>query len=284
MVKINQYIPSSLNEALEILATHPCYIMAGGTDLMVMKYRRSGLLPSFDKDVLYIANLKDLQFINVDHDGNLHIGAGMKYVDILKDQRVPSLLKEIIREIASPNIRNMATLIGNIANASPAGDSLVGLYLLDAKVSLVSLRGARTMPINEFIYGVRKIRRESDELIKEVIIPSHTFTKTYWKKVGSRASESISKITFAGAYKLDKDIVKELRLAFGSVYITVVRNKELEKKYENLKISELKEKIPLIQADFAEFIKPINDQRSTKDYRYKVAMNILKNFIEDIKK
>ena len=280
--KINHYIPSSLDEALDILAHHDCYIMAGGTDLMVVKYRRSGLLPTFDKDVLYIANLKELQYINVDHNGDLHIGAGTKYSVILEDERVPQLMRNIISELASPNIRNMATLAGNIGNASPAGDALVGLYLLNAKVRLVSSRGARTMPVSEFIYGVRKIQRESDELIKEIIIPHHDFTKTYWKKVGSRAAESISKITFAGAYTLDGDVIKELRLAFGSVSITVVRNRDIEKKYENLKISEIKGKIPAILEDYGQFVRPIDDQRSTKDYRFKVAMNILKKFIEDI--
>lgn len=277
------HIPQSLKEALDVLSKNDCYIMAGGTDLMVIKHRRSGLLPNFDKDVLYISNLKELDYINVDKNGDLHIGAATKYKTIEKDERVPLLIREIVKEIASPNIRNMATMAGNIANASPAGDSLVGLYLLDAQLVLVSKSKTRTMPISEFIYGVRRIRRNPDELIKEIIIPHHDFTKTYWKKVGSRAAESISKITFAGAYTLDGDVVKELRIAYGSVSITVVRKPEIEKKYENIKIDELKGKIPAILEDYSEFVTPITDQRSTKDYRFKVAMNITKKFIEDIK-
>ena len=219
---INHYIPASFNEALHILAEHDCYIMAGGTDLMVHRYRRSGLLPNFDKDVLYIANIEELNYIKKDENGDLHIGATTKLVDILNNKFTPMLMKEIINELASPNIRNMATMAGNLANASPAGDSIVGLYLLDAKVVLASAKEERVMPAQEFIFGVRKINRKKDELIKEIIIP-HFDYQTYWKKVGSRASESISKITFAGGYKVVDGIVKEFRMAYGSVSITVVR-------------------------------------------------------------
>ena len=279
---INHYIPTSLNEALHVLSEHDCYIMAGGTDLMVHRYRRRGLLPNFDKDILYVVNIDELNYIKLDENGDLHIGATTKLVDILNNQSTPTLMKEIINELASPNIRNMATLAGNLANASPAGDSIVGLYLLDAQVVLTSIHGDRVIKAQDFIYGIRKINRKKDELIKEIIIPHFDF-HTYWKKVGSRASESISKITFAGGYKVEDGIVKEFRMAYGSVSITVVRKQELEEKYKNLKIEDFKAKITAIIEDFMQFVKPIDDQRSSKIYRYKVARNITKNFLENIK-
>ncbi len=278
---INHYIPSSLQEAVQLLSEHDCYIMAGGTDLMVHRYRRSGLLPNFDKDILYVANIEELNYIKQDENGDFHIGATTKLVDILNHELTPTLMKDIIRELASPNIRNMATMAGNLANASPAGDSIVGLYLLDAQVVLASIHGERTMPAQEFVFGIRKISRKKDELIKEIIIPHYDF-KTYWKKVGSRASESISKITFAGGYKVIDGIVKEFRIAYGSVSITVVRKQELEEKYKNLKIEDFKAKIPAIIEDFIEFVKPIDDQRSSKIYRIKVARNITRHFLESI--
>ena len=164
---VKHHIPQTLKDALKVLNATDCYIMAGGTDLMVMKHQRSGLLPNFDKDVCYIANLKELQYITEDENG-LHIGAGTKFVDIENSIIVPDLLKQIISEIASPNIRNMATMAGNVANASPAGDSIVGLYLLDAKIELVSVKGSKLVPIENFVLGVRKIKRKSNELIKEI--------------------------------------------------------------------------------------------------------------------
>jgi len=278
---VNKFIPQSLKEALLILSQHDCYIMAGGTDLMVMKHRSSGLLPNFDKDVIYIANLEELNYIKKE-DNKIIIGATTKYIDIMNCSLIPQILKDIIIEIASPSLRNMATLVGNIGNASPAGDSLVGLYLLDAEVELTSMRGKRKMLVSEFIYGVRRIHREPDELITAVIIPCHDFTLTKWKKVGSRKAETISKITFAGAYTIKEGIITDLRLVFGSVSITVIRRLELETKYSGLSVTQLHDKIPEILSDYGQFITPISDQRSTKDYRYKVAINIARDFLTHI--
>ena len=275
---VKHYIPQTLKEALEVLNAHDCYIMAGGTDLMVVKHQRSGLIPNFDKDVCYISNLEELQYIFEDEKG-VHIGAGTKFSDIEENELVPEILKQIIHELASPNIRNMATMAGNIANASPAGDSIVGLYLLDAELELVNINGSRMMPIKDFIFGVRKIHREKNELIKEIFIPHHDDLNTYWRKVGSRAAESISKITFAGGYEVENGKVKDLRMAFGSVSITCVRDRKTEEKYIGMSVEELHNHVEDVLADMGKFVTPITDQRSTKEYRYKVAMNILKDFI-----
>ena len=275
---VKHYIPQTLKEALEVLNAHDCYIMAGGTDLMVVKHQRSGLIPNFDKDVCYIANLDELQYIYEDEKG-VHIGAGTKFSDIEENELVPEIIKQIIHELASPNIRNMATMAGNIANASPAGDSIVGLYLLDAELELVNINGSRMMPIKDFIFGVRKIHRESNELIKEIFIPHHDDLNTYWRKVGSRAAESISKITFAGGYEVENGIVKDLRMAFGSVSITCVRDRKIEEKYIGMTVEELHNHVEDVLSDMGKYVTPITDQRSTKEYRFKVAMNILKDFI-----
>ena len=275
---VNHHIPSTLQEALKILDKHDCYIMAGGTDLMVVKHQRSGIVPNFDKDVCYIANLEELQYIFEDEKG-VHIGAGTKFSDIEVNELVPEILKQIIHELASPNIRNMATMAGNIANASPAGDSIVGLYLLDAELELVNIHGSRMVPIKDFIFGVRKIHRNQNELIKEIFIPHHDDLNTYWRKVGSRAAESISKITFAGGYEVENGKVKDLRMAFGSVSITCVRERKIEEKYIGMSVEELHNHVEDIVKDMSKYVQPITDQRSTKEYRYKVAMNILKDFI-----
>ena len=274
---IKHFIPRSLVEALNILDKHDCYIMAGGTDLMLQKHRSSGLLPAFDKHVLYISNLKELDYIYLRDDG-VHIGAATKYSRIVDDKNVPELLKDAIKELASPNIRNMATLAGNIANASPAGDSLVTLYLLDASLVLASRGNERKMLVKDFIKGVRRIDRKPNELIKEIVIPPQNLN-TKWKKVGSRNAESISKISFAGGYRLKDGKVEDFRIAFGSVNITVVRDREIENKYIGISLEELKSKLEQIKKDYSKMISPIDDHRSTAKYRRKVALNILEDFI-----
>ena len=277
---IQHYIPSNLNEALEILSKHNCFILAGGTDLMVQKHVSTGVLPHFEKDILYVMDLKELDYINLDSDKNIHIGASTRFIEIEESPLVPEIYKKVIREIASPNIRNMATMTGNIANASPAGDSIVPLVLNDADVVLVSVNGERTVSVNDFILGVRKIDRKPDEMIKEIVLKPQELNYFY-KKVGSRKAESITKVSFLGAYRVEDGIIKDFRVAFGSVAIKVVRNTKVEKKYIGKSVKELK--VNQVVQDYAKLIAPITDQRSNKEYRHKVAMNLLKKFLIDLK-
>lgn len=276
------YIPKNLKDALEFLATHDAYIMAGGTDLMVQKHKSSGLLPTFERDVLYIMGLKELDYIKVDEKKNLHIGSITRYCELLNSALVPEPFKQVIREIASPNIRNMATLVGNIANASPAGDALVPLNLYDASIVLTSKKGSRTLLVSDFIQGYRKTDHHVDELITEVIIPNLDLNISY-TKVGSRKAETITKVSFMGGYKVENGMIKDLRIAFGSVFEKVVRSKEIEQKYQKISLNEFRARIDDIVNEYDWIVKPITDQRSTKEYRKKVAFNLLRAFLKSIK-
>lgn len=278
---IKQFVPNSLKEALEILSTNNCYIMSGGTDLMVQKHRSSGLLPTFDKDILYVANLKELDYIKEDKN-SIYVGAETRYIEMLESPLIPAEFKQVISEIASPAIRNMATMAGNIANASPAGDSLVPLNLYDAYIVLQSKDNKREVLVRDFILGVRKIDRHQDEMITEIIIPKVNL-KTSYTKVGSRKAESITKISFMGGYKVEGGIVKDLRIVFGSVSIKVVRSLEIEQKYTGISANELRARIDDIVNEYDWLVKPITDQRSTKEYRKKVAFNLLRDFLKKVK-
>ena len=277
---IKHLVPSNLKEALEMLSTHNCYIMSGGTDLMVQKHVSTGLLPNFDKDVIYVMNLKELDYVKKDEKGSVHIGATTRFVDIEKSPLVPEIYKVVIRELASTNIRNMATMVGNIANASPAGDSIVPLVLNDASVILSSVNGNREVLVRDFIFGVRKIDKKPDEMITEIIIKPQELNYFY-RKVGARKAESITKVSVMVGYKVENQIIKDLRIAFGSVSIKTVRNLELENKYKGLKLSELN--VDQVISDYSPLVTPITDHRSNKEYRHKVAMNLLRKFLEDIK-
>lgn len=277
---VNSYIPKTLSEALDILNNHDCYILMGGTDLMVAKHRNKGLLPNFDRDVLYISLIDELNFIRTDEEG-LHIGATTKYIDIINSDKVPQILKDVVVQIASPSLRNMASLVGNIANASPAGDSLPLLYTLDSKVVLKSKSFTRVIPINEFIKGIRKIDRKPEEMITEVIIPNFDL-ETKWVKVGSRESESISKLSFFGAYKIIDNKLIDFRVSFGSVSIMIIRETNIENRYKNMSLAEFSQHKDEILMSYGNLINPITDQRSTKDYRKKVSINLLENFIDEL--
>ena len=277
---MNHFVPKTLSEALEILDQKDCYIMMGGTDLMVQKFRSRGLLPHFDRDVIYVSHLKELQYIKED-EKEIRIGAATKYIELLNSPIIPQYLKDVIKEIASPQIRNMATLTGNIGNASPAGDSLPALYAFDARLVIRSLNKTREILLKDFILGVRKTDHKKEELITEIIIPKNNLSY-YWKKVGSRNSESISKVSFFGAYRFENNVLKDLRIAFGSVSVTVVRSKDIENKYIGMKKAEFVGHLSDILQDYAPLLHPITDQRSTEKYRHKVALNILQSFIRSV--
>ena len=176
----------------------------------------------------------------------------------------------------------MATLVGNIANASPAGDSLLPLNLFNARVVLSSVKGNREVLVEDFIQGVRKIDRQKNELITEVVIPKNDLSY-YYRKVGSRKAESITKVSLMGGYKVEGGKVKDLRIVFGSISIKVVRNHFIEEKYTGISTNELRARIDDIINEYDHEIKPITDQRSTQEYRKKVAKNLLRDFLRQVK-
>ena len=279
---IQHFVPTTLKEALKILDERDCYIFAGGTDLMVQKHTGSGLLPNFDKDILYVMNIKELDYIKIDAEGNLRIGAMNRYCELINSSLVPDIFKTVFKEIASPNIRNMATLVGNIGNASPAGDSLLPLNLFNARVVLSSVNGNREVLVEDFIQGVRKIDRQKNELITEVIVPKCDLN-FYYRKIGSRKAETITKVSLMGGYKIEGGKIKDLRIVFGSISTKVVRNHFIEEKYQGMSVNELRARIDDIINEYDHEIKPITDQRSTMEYRKKVANNLLRDFLKQVK-
>ncbi len=275
---VKNVIPLSLNEALNLLNEKSYKIIAGGTDLMVQRRSWSQTPPEFNEDVLYIFNLEELKYIK-EVDGFIVIGSTTPIENLLKNDLTPNLLKEAIGIMASPALRNMATIAGNIGNASPAGDTLPILYALDALIVIESIEGVRELPINEVITGPRRHVIKQNEIIKEIKIPISVFTNSAFEKVGGRKADAISKVSFTGAINIKEGKVLDLRIAFGAVSATILRRKELERKYIGFTKEELISKVDEIVSDYEPFIRPIDDQRSNKEYRKTVALNLLRNFI-----
>jgi len=210
------------------------------------------------------------------------IGACEPLEALLKNEIVPQILRDTILEMASPAIRHTGTLGGNVGNASPAGDSLVPLYILNAVIETRSKNNTRRTNIRDFIQGVRKIDLHPDEIISRIIINKIDFTKASFVKVGPRLSDAISKVSFAGAITILEGAIYDLRFAFGAVNTTVVRRPEIECAYIKKTIQELKDSIDEIIEEYKPYIKPIDDQRSNKEYRKEVSINLLRGFIEEL--
>ncbi len=278
---VKAIIPTTLKETLEHLDSGNFRIVAGGTDMLVQHHNLSKLPINYKDDVIYIANLDELKGITEDED-SVYIGACETLEAIMEHPLTPQLLKETIHEMASPAIRHTGTLAGNIANASPAGDSLVPLYLMNAILEIQSFKGIRRIDIKEFIKGVRKIDLAKDELITRIIIDKLEFTKAYFKKVGPRLSDAISKLSFAGAVHIEEGLVMDLRFAFGAVNVTVVRRPEIEARFIATPVEEVRNSADEIVNLYQEYIRPIDDQRSNKEYRKQVSLNLLREFIQNI--
>lgn len=275
---VDGYLPKDLSEALKILKEKDVTIYAGGTDLMVRNKNTASLLPKFNKDLLYIGNLKELKEIK-ESDDNLEIGAACTLSALLRSKEVPEVLKEAIRQIASPAIRNMGTIGGNICNASPAGDTLPVLYALDAKLKLTSENSSREVCIKDFILGPRKILLEKNEILENIIIPKAEFNKTYYEKVGARKASAISKLSFVGLAEIENEKIKEIRISIGSVAPKVVRIKEAEDILIGINMNDLESKMEEVKKIYSKEIVPISDQRSTATYRKAVALRLIQYFL-----
>jgi CO/xanthine dehydrogenase FAD-binding subunit len=256
--------PRSLSDALRMLRDEgPLVPLAGATDLYVLL--NAGTLPG--QRFLDLGPLAPLRRIAV-RDDTLVIGALTTYTQIIHSRHVrPRLpmLVEAARQIGGAQIQNRGTIGGNIANGSPAGDSLPVLAAAEAVVVLRSHEAERRVPLADFYTGYRASVRRPDELIAAVEIP-RLEGKQWFRKVGTRAAQAISKVVMA-AVRAERP-----RIALGSVAATVVRLPRTE--------AALASGAPLDDAVqvLHDEIRPIDDVRSTAEYRRTVAGNLVRRF------
>jgi CO/xanthine dehydrogenase FAD-binding subunit len=276
MVKV--FIPETLEGALRIRTLHETLIINGGTDVMV-KYRCwNGMPPNFSMDVLHIGNLAELKRIEI-VEGKLMIGAAVTLSELLEHPLVPDYIKLPIRQMASPAIRNMGTLAGNLCNASSSGDSLPMLYALEAEVTLASMHGTRKLPVAQFITFAKQTLLQPDELVTEIMIPLSDFPIVYYRKVGGRKVNAISKASFYAVAIKKAGVIEDVRIAFGSVAPTAVRDRACEEILIRTSEAELDAKIETLRTRYGELFAPLNDTRSTADYRRRVSLQLLEDFI-----
>jgi CO/xanthine dehydrogenase FAD-binding subunit len=262
------------------LEDRPLTPLAGGTDLYV--YLNAG--ESKATRFLDLWSLDDLRGIRVDRKG-VRIGALTTFRDLREHaavrKRLPSLVAAA-REVGALPIQNRATIAGNIANASPAGDSLPVLLAHDAVVTVESVRGRRTIPFEALYHGYRALAIDPDELIVEVFVPAGPArAAAFFRKVGTRRAQSISKVVFAGVLvRSSRGRIEDVRLAFGSMAATPARARHAEQALRGraLDAAAAADARAALADDFA----PIDDIRSEARYRATVAGNVLDQFLRGI--
>jgi CO/xanthine dehydrogenase FAD-binding subunit len=271
--------PGSLGEALELLAAqdNSWTPFAGGTDLMVLL--EAGKLPH--ESYLNIWGLPELRGIEVAGE-YVTLGALTTYTEV---QQHPVLREEfpMLCQAASETggiaIQNRGTLGGNIVNASPAADSPPALLAYDAELELVSANGSRWVPYQGFHTGYKQMNIQPDELLRAIRLPRTNKNSLihYYRKVGTRKAQAISKVCFAAVGRMREGRAELVRIALGSVAPIPLRCLKTEAALLNATVS------PRILAAakqaLAAEISPIDDFRSTRDYRLRVTLNLLEDFM-----
>lgn len=278
---VHAYRPLSLREALDIRNNSENLVYAGGSDLMVRYRAWSGLIPLLPKPALMIGHLRELREIRI-VDGVLEIGACCTLAEILGHRAVPEYVKLPLVHMASPSIRNIATVGGNIGHASPAGDTLPMLYSLDARLALQSLDQTVVVNIEDFITGPGQTTLKDNQIITGISIPLADLSRVYYRKVGTRRANSISKITLYAAARAGASKMEDVRISFGAVAPAVVRSREAEAVLKTLSPEECYERLEDVKACYLPLIRPIDDQRSTKEYRRRVAFRLLEDFLSGL--
>lgn len=256
--------PRSLKAALAMMAADPGLTpLAGCTDVYVGLH--FGTLQ--ERRFIDLWPLKELRGIAPRRDV-IRIGALTTYTEIIASpivrRRLPMLVAAA-REIGGAQVQNRGTLGGNIANASPAGDTLPALAAAGARIILASKRGQRAVPFASFYTGYRASVRQPDELIVAVEFP-RVNGRQWWRKVGTRRAQAISKIMMAGVRG------REVTIAMGSVAPTVILARRAAA------VLAFGGSIADAQAALLTEIAPIDDVRSTREYRARVAANLIAQF------
>ena len=271
--------PRTLAEAYQVLAAIPHRPVAGGTDLLVQITGEIGEPP---ERVMNLWGLDDLRGIRVDGDF-LEIGALTTYTQIRRSHEVAEFLPslaEAAATIGAAQIQNRGTLGGNAANASPAGDTLPILLAADAELVLGSGRGERTVPAAEFWPSYRQTALAPDELILRIRFPLAGQRRVRFRKVGTRRAQAISKVVMALAWQPGPEGTwREVRLALGSVAATPVLAPRTAAALEGA--SPTAEAADRAADALRDEIQPIDDVRSTADYRREVAARVLHRLIRD---
>jgi CO/xanthine dehydrogenase FAD-binding subunit len=248
--------------------------LAGGTDVMVLL--SAGKL--VHRRWVDLSAIDELRAVHVRPDA-LSMGALVTYTDVRRHpilSRELPMLAQAASETGGIAIQNRGTLGGNIGNASPAADSPPALLAYDARLVLVSGRGAREIAYDAFHTGYKRTAAAPDEIVSQVIVPRRAEPRVhYYRKVGPRRAQAISKVCFAACASKQGDAVREARVALGGVAPVPLRAVEVERAIVAGDLQAASEAL-------AWAVVPIDDVRSTARYRRRVADNLLRDFLQHV--
>ncbi len=274
--------PQNVKEVLEELAKDPyAGVLAGGTDLLV-KWKSNIITPP---RLFTILGLQELNFIR-EEEGYLKIGPLVTHQDLAESaivQRHAPLLAKACGQVGSLQIRNRGTIGGNLVTASPAGDTIPALVVLNASVVLQSAQGERQVPLRDFITGPGKTVLQPGELLTAVLFPCMEVTEVgFYRKLGQRQAMAISIVNLALKATLENAVIKDICIACGSVGPTVVELKKTANRLKGhcLDTSELRD----VVANAGDETSPISDLRASQEYRRKMVGELLYEGLQSLRR
>jgi CO/xanthine dehydrogenase FAD-binding subunit len=262
--------PSTLDEAVHLLAQGGGTLLAGGTDF----YPGLGDRPA-SGNIVDLSRVLEMKGVTATED-EIRIGGLTTWSELLASSlpRCYDGLKSAAREIGGVQIQNRGTVAGNLCNASPAADSVPPLLALDAEVELRSLAGSRRMALAEFIMGNRKTRRQRDEILTAVIVPrGMDQARSVFLKLGARRYLVISIVMVAALVKVNGGVVEEARIAVGACSARAQRLTALEQELAGAAAEPGMGKA--VRAEHLAPLSPIDDVRATATYRRDAALTLV---------
>ncbi|MBE7638157.1 xanthine dehydrogenase small subunit [Sneathiella sp. P13V-1] len=268
------YAPTTEAELEDLLSQHPtATILAGATDVGLWVTKQHRDLPI----IIYLGKIESLQELSVSDD-SLTIGAGVTYSDAHSTlTEYDADLGELVRRIASTQIRNSGTIGGNIANGSPIGDMPPALIALGATLVLGSREGERSLPLEDFFIEYGKQDRRPDEYVKRIILPSKEADQSFATyKISKRFDQDISAVCAAFSVIIEDGTVQNARICYGGMAGTPARAGGAEKTLIGQEWT--LQTVGEAMAEMANDYTPLTDMRASDDYRMQVAQNLLMKF------
>jgi xanthine dehydrogenase iron-sulfur cluster and FAD-binding subunit A len=282
--------PESVEETCALLGRHlaegtPTVLLAGGTDFVVEEHLAPvKAQPRAHAFVVDVSSLRELQAIEERGDV-VRLGGGVTYLTLRTHARLVErlpILAAMSKDVGAIQIQARGTLAGNLATASPAADGVCALAALDAVVGLQSVRGLREVPLETFYLGYKKTERAADELIAfvDVRVPKPE-ARWQWRKVGTRLAQAISKVALAAVAEIDGGVVTRARFGMASVAATTAFLPNVRASIEGTRVDAIdpEDAARALSKDIA----PIDDVRSTGDYRMHVARALVRNFVVSLR-
>lgn len=276
MQELQYFKPKSLSDALELLNVHGknMKILAGGTDLIIALKDKLVVC----KYLIDIKDINELQGINYSIEEGLSIGAAASLNDIINSEEVKEkypILVEAAKTLANSLLRNRATLVGNLCNASPGGDMLSPSIVLEGEVEIASIDGVYRMPIKKFFLGVKKTALKENEIVTRVIFPYIKGQGKYLRKSRIKGHD-LAQVAVAAFLKAEGG----LNLTIGAAGPTPIVVDEF--KLFN-KADVIKQKEEIISKVMSE-IRPISDQRASKEFRIAMVSYLTTQILEELGK